>query len=255
MANDRALPIRVREIYPVFSEEKKDPSKIHLGVIHERWRPLPGDPFGVSLGFDILSDKQKARQVLYNLNLLKAKFEALGDVFLFDPAVIEDASLLGTQTDKPKYIPAKNLSQNPNPLVELPKSRIKNDAAAFPDILENLANKDVSLDDRSQGVSGDGSITKGESDRVQLNTNLRHLLGINFSLEAQKEFWRQIRYRAYYEYFKGASQKFMYLTNGIGQIPMTVKRKDFITEKDINIKMISPLDEEETMREQRELVL
>ena len=30
LANDRSLPIRVREIYPVFAEEKKDPSKIHL---------------------------------------------------------------------------------------------------------------------------------------------------------------------------------------------------------------------------------
>lgn len=255
LANDRSLPIRVREIYPVFAEEKKDTSKIHLGVIHERWRPIVWDPYGLSLAFDLLSDKQKARQVLYNLNLIKAKFEALGDVFFYDSNLITDTALLAKQSDKPKYIPVKWLAQNPNPMAELPKQRVKNDAAMFPEILWNMASRNISLDDRSLGVSWDNSITKGESDRTQLNTNLRHLLGVKFSLQAQKEFRRHIRYRSYYENFKGASEKFLYLTNGIGQIPMTVKRKDFITENDINIQMISPLDEEETMREQRELML
>lgn len=254
-SNERANPIRIQEIEPVYAEEKKDPSKIHPGVIIERWRPLDGDPWGISLAFDLLADKQKNRQALYNLNLIKAKYEALGDIYLYDPEVIKDPSILAKPSDNPRYIPAANLVQNPNPLIELPKQRIKNDSALFPDILGDMASRDVSMDERTMGVSGQWDITKGESDRVQMNTNLRHMLGINFAIHAEKEFIRHVYLRSYYEHFKEGEEKFLYLTTGVGQVPITVKRKDFITENDINFSIASPLDDEEKEKNERELAL
>jgi hypothetical protein len=77
MGNDRTTVIFCRWIKPVLQEEKDDPSKVGFGVNVRHYRPLAGDPYGVSFAFDLLLDKQKQIQVFHNLNLIKAKESAL----------------------------------------------------------------------------------------------------------------------------------------------------------------------------------
>lgn len=76
LANDRTLFIGVKEIKAVREEEKKDSRKIPFPVVATNISPIQDDPFGESF-FDILEDKQAARQLLINLEVIKAKHGAL----------------------------------------------------------------------------------------------------------------------------------------------------------------------------------
>jgi hypothetical protein len=61
----------------VLQEEKSNKFAIKPPVVIRWFRPLPNDPFGVSYAFDLLSDKQRVKQEMYNLALLKAKEQVM----------------------------------------------------------------------------------------------------------------------------------------------------------------------------------
>jgi hypothetical protein len=50
---------------------------INFPIILNYWKPRRNDPFGESV-CDKLDDKQIAKTILFNLNIIKAKKEALG---------------------------------------------------------------------------------------------------------------------------------------------------------------------------------
>jgi hypothetical protein len=77
LANDRKTLIRIKELEPVLKEEKKNPNMINFPIILNYWKPRRNDPFGESV-CDKLDDKQIAKTILFNLNIIKAKKEALG---------------------------------------------------------------------------------------------------------------------------------------------------------------------------------
>lgn len=81
--------LKAVEIKPVLEEEKKDKYMIDFPIVNRNWIPLSYDPFGVNL-VDLLGDKQRAVQLFTYLNKVKAMNEAFGDMFLYDPSVIED---------------------------------------------------------------------------------------------------------------------------------------------------------------------
>jgi len=68
--------VRILEEKPVLEEEKKDYSQIDFKIILNYWKPRRNDPFGESI-CDKLEDKQVAKTILFNLNIIKAKKEAL----------------------------------------------------------------------------------------------------------------------------------------------------------------------------------
>jgi hypothetical protein len=77
LANDRKTLIRIKELAPVLKEEKKNPNMIEFPIVLNYWKPRRNDPFGESV-CDKLDDKQIAKTILFNLNIIKAKKEALG---------------------------------------------------------------------------------------------------------------------------------------------------------------------------------
>lgn len=76
LTNDRAIILRIKELKPVLSEEKKNPNMIEFPITLNYWKPRRNDPFGESV-CDKLDDKQIAKTILFNLNIIKAKKEAL----------------------------------------------------------------------------------------------------------------------------------------------------------------------------------
>lgn len=95
LANDKSLLIRVQEIEAQTDEEKKNPDLIPFPVVTRNWVGCDRDPWGISL-CDMLEDKQSMVQLFLNLNRIKAEHEAWGDIFMYDPNIIEDISQLKT---------------------------------------------------------------------------------------------------------------------------------------------------------------
>jgi len=254
LGNDRTVPIFCRWIKPVLQEEKNDPSKISFWVNVRRYRPLPWDPYGVSFAFDLLLDKQKQIQTFHNLNLIKAKESALWAKFLYDPEIVtaENMSVLQKAFETPVYIPVPWMSKmNVDAVRELPKWNITQQAFEFPNVLDNIVVQDTWMDERTMWVSAWPQITRAESERVQTNANIRLLLGANFDIEAEKEFYRTLRYREYVENKKYVKNKFVELTNWVQVIPMYLDAKDFLTTQDPRMKAVSTIDAQEQKEKKR----
>jgi len=255
LANDRTLPIFCRWIKPVLQEEKNDPSKVSYGVNVRRYRPLPWDPYWVSFAFDLLLDKQKQMQVFNNLNLIKAKETALWAKYLYDPEIVtaENVDVLKKAFEQPVYIPVPWLGKtvSPNAVYEIPKPAMNPAAFEFWNQLEGIAMQDTSMDERTMGVSAWPQITRAESERVQQNANIRLLLWANFDVTAEKEFYKNLRYREYMENRKYVKNKFIEITNGVQVIPMFLDAKDFLTKSDPRMKAVSTVDAEEQKEKKR----
>ena len=255
LANDRTLPIFCRWIKPVLQEEKDDPSKVSFWVNVRWYRPLPWDPYGVSFAFDLLLDKQKQMQVFNNLNLIKAKETAYWAKYLYDPEIVtaDQMDVLKKAFEKPVYIPVPWLwkTVSPNAVYEIPKPAMNPAAFEFWNQLEGIAMQDTSMDERTMGVSAWPQITRAESERVQQNANIRLLLWANFDVTAEKEFYKNLRYREYVENKKYVKNKFIEITNGVQVIPMFLDAKDFLTKSDPRMKAVSTVDAEEQKEKKR----
>lgn len=253
--NDRNVPIFCRWIKPVLQEEKDDPSKVSFGVNVRRYRMLPWDPYGISFAFDLLLDKQKQMQVFNNLNLIKAKETALWAKYLYDPEIVtaENVDVLKKAFEQPVYIPVPWLwkTVSPNAVYEIPKPVMNPAAFEFWNQLEGIAMQDTSMDERTMGVSAWPQITRAESERVQQNANIRLLLWSNLDVTAEKEFYKNLRYREYLENKKYVKNKFIEITNGVQVIPMFLDAKDFLTKSDPRMKATSTVDAEEQKEKKR----
>jgi hypothetical protein len=95
--------LRIKEIEPIFKEEKESPSLVKRPIIVNYYQPQRNDPFGTSI-CDILEDKEKAKTLLFNLELVKARKEAFGGDYLVNERVIKNPELLSKPTIDSKYI-------------------------------------------------------------------------------------------------------------------------------------------------------
>lgn len=77
------------------------------------------------------------------------------------------------------------------------------------------------------------------------------LLGANFDVNAEKEFYRVLWYREYMENRKYVKNKFIEITNGVQVIPMFLEAKDFLTKSDPRMKASSTVDAEEQKEKKR----
>lgn len=254
LGNERTTPIFCRWIKPILQEEKDDPSKVWFGVNIRHYRPLPWDPYWVSFAFDLLLDKQKQIQTFHNLNLIKAKESALWAKYLYDPEIVtaENMNVLQKAFETTIYVPVPWMSKmNVDAVRELPKANITQQAFEFPNVLDNIVVQDTGMDERTMWVSAWPQITRAESERVQINANIRLLLWANFDIEAEKEFYRTLRYREYVENKRYVKNKFVELTNGVQVIPMYLEAKDFLTTQDPRMKAVSTIDAQEQKEKKR----
>jgi len=244
-ANEHTLIIRMMKIAPVFKEEKKDNSKILYPISLKYYAPLKGDPFGVSLP-DLLRDKQSAESKLFNLTLISATRNALGDDKLYNPKKIKNIRDLQTPTIGGKYI-AANVNEGEslgNAIMQVPKENPTALPFNIEDRLSSLTQLSTGINANTMGVWGMQNMTAAESQSIQKNANLRFILGSKVQLWGEKDsvhHWL----RSYIYNLSGTAKKVFKVTKVFGSSYFELSRKDFITEEDLRVRVRSRSEIEE----------
>ena len=116
--------VKTKELRAVLKEEKENPSLVHFPIILNYWKPRRNDPFGESV-CDKLDDYQTAKSILFNLNLIKAKKEALGGDFIWNSRLIKNKQDILKPTTYGRNIFVDTTESLNNVGVEIPRSQIK----------------------------------------------------------------------------------------------------------------------------------
>ena len=100
---------------------------IEFPIVLNYWKPRRNDPFGESI-CDKLDDKQIAKTILFNLNIIKAKKEALGGDFIWNSRLIKNREDILKPTTNGRNIFVDTVEPLQNVGMELPRSQIKADS-------------------------------------------------------------------------------------------------------------------------------
>lgn len=247
---NRTVLVKLVQIEPLTDAEKEDVTLIPYPIVLNYWKPYKYDPFGISVP-DLALDKQKMKQLFLNLNIHKAKAQAYGDIFLYDKKQVNVKHLRSQRfTGGTKYVPWDSSKSNTPPIQEIRTASIGPDEYQAPQIIQQQVTNDVGLDEQSQGFSGRSNITATQNQRVQKNANLKLALADKINQIGEKFFWK-LRYRGYVANFKDTDEKSIRLNNGLGQVTYTLKRKDFVTDNDIDIKIVSQSEKEEMQEREK----
>lgn len=218
------------ELKAVLKEEKLDPKLIPRPIMLNYTDPMRESPFGNSI-CDKLEDKQNATSILFNLNVIKAKKEALGGDFLVNSRLIKNRDVLKKQAIEPRYIEIDEdtIGDLPlqNAMFELPQSQIKSDTFAMMNALQEQANRDVKIDSMQSWIVPDKTMTKAEAQTIQGNANA--IIRTNDSIK--QWFYESMyfqRWRGYQEHFKVWQKKFAILSADFEWKGTTFTKDQFI---------------------------
>lgn len=206
-------------------------------VIARNYRPYRWDPYGISI-CDILSDKEQAIQLFMNLNRIKAEHQAWWDMFYYDTNVIDNIEEYMVPTMWPKMIPVRNMGQNPDPIREVQRWSIWQDAYNMPTILQAQAGLDVWLDAQTMWVWGASWVTATENQRLQRNANLKLILWSRIDGWAEKDFW-EYWFMMYLEYFNWNDKKAFKLNTTFGWTYYNLSWKDIVTNIKFDIEVLT----------------
>ena len=227
LTNWRRTLLRIKEIEPVLKEEKKNPSMIQFPIILNYWKPRRNDPFGESI-CDKLDDKQIAKTILFNLNIIKAKKEALGGDFIWNSRLIKNREDILKPTTNGRNIFVDTVEPLSNVGMELPRSQIKADSINMITALENEAMHDTNIDSLQQGIVSGGRTTATESQIAQANSNIIWLLNNKVNARWDKRFWFE-RWKGYQENFSEIDEKSAVIVSNFEVKSLTLKKDDFFT--------------------------
>ena len=227
LANWRKTPIRIKELEPVLKEEKKNPTMIQFPIILNYWKPRRNDPFGESV-CDKLDDKQIAKTILFNLNIIKAKKEALGGDFIWNSRLIKNREDILKPTTNGRNIFVDTVEPLGNVGMELPRSQIKADSINMITALENEAMHDTNIDSLQQGIVSGGRTTATESQIAQANSNIIWLLNNKVNAWGDKRFWFE-RWKGYQENFSEVDEKKAVIVSNFEVKSLSLKKDEFFT--------------------------
>ena len=227
LTNWRKTPIRIKELEPVLKEEKKNPTMIQFPIILNYWKPRRNDPFGESV-CDKLDDKQIAKTILFNLNIIKAKKEALGGDFIWNSRLIKNREDILKPTTNGRNIFVDTVEPLGNVGMELPRSQIKADSINMITALENEAMHDTNIDSLQQGIVSWGRTTATESQIAQANSNIIWLLNNKVNAWGDKRFWFE-RWKGYQENFSEVDEKKAVIVSNFEVKSLTLLKDDFFT--------------------------
>ena len=227
LTNWRRTVLRIKEIEPVLKEEKKNPSMIQFPIILNYWKPRRNDPFGESI-CDKLDDKQIAKTILFNLNIIKAKKEALWWDFIWNSRLIKNREDILKPTTNGRNIFVDTVEPLSNVGMELPRSQIKADSINMISALENEAMHDTNIDSLQQGIVSGWRTTATESQIAQANSNIIWLLNNKVNAWGDKRFWFE-RWKGYQENFSEVDEKSAVIISNFEVKSLTLKKDDFFT--------------------------
>lgn len=240
LANSRKTPIRIKELEPVLKEEKKNPSMVQFPIILNYWKPRRNDPFGESV-CDKLDDKQIAKTILFNLNIIKAKKEALGGDFIWNSRLIKNREDILKPTTNGRNIFVDTVEPLSNVGMELPRSQIKADSINMISALENEAMHDTNIDNLQQGIVTGGRTTATESQIAQANSNIIGLLNNKVNAWGDKRFWFEW-WKGYQENFSEIDEKSAVVISNFEIKSLTLKKDDFFTKQIPHIILATKAD-------------
>lgn len=238
-ANERTLLIRMMKLEPVLAEEKRDPLKVMYPIAIKYYSPVEGDPYGISVP-DLIRDKQTSESKLFNLTLITATRNALGDDKLYDPKMIKNIKDLKTPTVGGKYIA---VNKKDNESLEGALAHVKKDNPTqlpfnVDQWLKFQTSLSTGLDANSLWISSADNQTATEAQITQKNANLRFILWTKIGKWWEKDFWK-LWYRSYLHHITSTSKKVIRVTGTFGNQFFEFTRSDFTTEEDIDIKIVS----------------
>lgn len=240
------------ELKAVLKEEKLDPKLIPRPIMLNYTDPMRESPFGNSI-CDKLEDKQNATSILFNLNVIKAKKEALGGDFLVNSRLIKNRDALKKQAIETRYIEIDEdtIGDLPlqNAMYELPQSQIKSDTFAMMNAIQEQANRDVKIDQMQSGIVPDKKMTAKEAQTIQGNANA--VISTNNAIK--QWFYEAMyfqRWRGYQEHFKQWQEKFAILSSDFEWKWVTFTKDQFVWVQ-IPYIMIGSEDEINAVNEQR----
>ena len=227
LTNWRRTVLRIKEIQPILKEEKKNPSMIQFPIVLNYWKPRRNDPFGESI-CDKLDDKQIAKTILFNLNIIKAKKEALWWDFIWNSRLIKNREDILKPTTNGRNIFVDTVEPLQNVWMELPRSQIKADSINMITALENEAMHDTNIDSLQQGIVSGGRTTATESQIAQANSNIIGLLNNKVNAWGDKRFWFE-RWKGYQENFSEIDEKSAVIVSNFEVKSLTLRKDDFFT--------------------------
>lgn len=236
----------------MLKEEKIDPTLVPRPVMLNYTDPVRDSAFGNSL-CDKLEDKQNAKDILFNLNVIKAQKEALGGDFLVNSRLIKNKEDLKKSTAETRYIfiDEDNLGDNPiqNAMYELPQSPIKADTFSMINALDAEASKRAKIDNMQAGLVSDKTMTKAEAQTIQGNAN-----AIVRTVDSIKQwFYKDMffqRWRGYQEHMKTGQKKFAVLSSNFERKGVTYTKDNFVGSQ-IPYIMVGSEDEINAINESR----
>jgi len=221
------------KLEPVLKEEKLNPLLVPRPIILNYYDPQRNSAFGNSLS-DKLEDKQNWISILANLNLIKAKKEALGGDFLVNSRLIKNKEELKKKSVGTRYLFVDEAAIQEQPLTnamyELPQSAIRQDTFTMMNFLTSEANRDSKIDSLQQGLVPDKSMTKAEAQQIQSNAN--NIISLKNAIKNRyyQEFYYQ-RWRGYLENFTDWEKKFALLSSDFEWRGTSLKKDEFITKQ------------------------
>ena len=233
LSEDGSQMLRCVEVKPVFKKEKLEYVPMSA-VVNTKWySPKRGDPFGTSM-LELIWPKQSALSQLINLRLINAKFSTLGQMYLYDINTVQNANEIARPSTNPKiiWVDGKNnpISQAVYPV---PRNNILEDSFRVSQEIMEALQMETGINNNQLWVQWDGTQTLGEVKKIQENANIRFGLTTLHQELADEQFWRDIWYRSYKEFFSKTDKKFIRIASSIdGTRVLELTQSDFLTFED-----------------------
>lgn len=215
-------------IEPWNPHEEKNPEAIEFPFAFHYRKPLEWNFYWDRIA-NYTRDIQKQKSVIAQLRLDKMKAE-LYPMYLYNKDFVSWTDLMFWFN---KWIPIKgwitwevNLS---NIVAPVPKDLRIDTSIQVEDLLNRQVEKATSVWDVAQGTTPDKRETLWTNQLIQSNTD------INLSLNEEIDWiWDEqlinIWFKWYYQNFSQADKKLIYASSSTWEMPITLKRKDFIYE-------------------------
>lgn len=251
LANDRTLIIRMVRLEPITKEERLNPLLVPFPIALKYYSPVEGDPYGISVP-DLMRDKQLAESHMFNLALIKETRNTLWEDLFFNPKVIKNAKHLTTPSINPKAIPAnvRDGDSIANSLFRLPKEQQTNAAFNVGSQLQFQNSISTWLDSNALGIQSGAGQTATEAQITQKNANLRFILGTKIGKWWEETFWKLWK-RSYQFNLKPRSKKVFYVSSWFGVKHYEFRKRDFITNEALDVKIVSTSEKDSMMQKQK----
>ena len=232
---DASKLLRTVEIKPVFKQEKLDCVPM-TSVVNVKWHAAKrSDPFGITM-LEQIWPKQSAISQLINLRLINAKFSTLGQMYLYDINTVQNANEIARPSTNPKiiWVDVKNgWSPISWAVYPVPRNNILEDSFRVSQEIMDALQMETGIDSRTLWVQWTWTSTLGEVKQIQENANIRFGLDTINQEIADREFWRDIWYRSYKEYFSRTDKKFIRIASSIDWTRvLELTKEDFLTFED-----------------------